>query len=338
VVDLLLTLFDLIGTFAFAVSGAIAGVRHRLDIFGVLVLSFTAATFGGITRDVLIGSLPPASIHDWRYVAVSALAGTTVFLWHSKVSRVQHAVLLFDAAGLGLFAVAGAGKALAYHLGPIPAALLGMLTGIGGGVVRDVLVSEVPAVLRTDIYAVAALAGASVVVVGNLLQLPAQPVAIGGAILIAANAVDVGYWGYAVDALIFGGIFLAAGWGTLLRRGEAEFWPLIGGLVLTAAGVASTVFLLNDDEFSLFLAVMIGNLGLAACAMMHLEALELEGMDGTRLAAMLAAAGFVVAIISSSRQFPEAFTVLGLWVGTIGTIVFGGALAVSAGMRGLERA
>lgn len=171
-----------------------------------------------------------------------------------------------------------------------------------------------------------------------LIALGGLIVAIGGAILIAANAVDVGYWGYAVDALIFGGIFLAAGWGTLLRRGEAEFWPLIGGLVLTAAGVASTVFLLNDDEFSLFLAVMIGNLGLAACAMMHLEALELEGMDGTRLAAMLAAAGFVVAIISSSRQFPEAFTVLGLWVGTIGTIVFGGALAVSAGMRGLERA
>ncbi len=163
-------------------------------------------------------------------------------------------------------------------------------------------------------------------------------VAIGGAILVAANAVDVGYWGYAVDALIFGGLFLAAGWGTLLRRGEAEFWPLIGSLVLTAAGVASTVFLLNDDEFSLFLAVMIGNLGLAACAMMHLEALDLEGMDGTRLAAMLAAGGFVVAIVSSSRQFPEAFTVLGLWVGTIGTIVFGGALAVSAGMRGLERA
>lgn len=163
-------------------------------------------------------------------------------------------------------------------------------------------------------------------------------VAIGGAILVAANAVDVGYWGYAVDALTFGGLFLAAGWGTLLRRGEAEFWPLIGGLVLTAAGVASTVFLLNDDEFSLFLAVMIGNMGLAACAMMHLEALELEGMDGTRLAAMLAAGGFVVAIISSSRQFPEAFTVLGLWVGTIGTIVFGGALALSAGMRGLERA
>ena len=183
VVHLLLTIFDLIGTFAFAISGAIAGARHRLDIFGVLVLSFAAGTFGGITRDVLIGALPPASIQDWRYVAVSGLAGLITFFWYPKVSRMQHAVLLFDAAGLGLFAVTGAGKALAYHLGPIPAALLGMLTGIGGGVVRDVLVSRVPAVLPTDIYAVAALAGASIVVLGNLLQLPPQPVAIAGSLL-----------------------------------------------------------------------------------------------------------------------------------------------------------
>jgi uncharacterized membrane protein YeiH len=183
VVNLLLTIFDLIGTFAFAISGAITGARHKLDIFGVLVLSFAAATFGGITRDVLIGALPPASIQDWRYVAVSVLAGIITFFWYATVSRMQHAVLIFDAAGLGLFSAAGAGKALAYHLGPVPAALLGMLTGIGGGVVRDVLVSEVPAVFRTDVYAVAALVGASVVVVGNVLQLPPQPVAIGGAVL-----------------------------------------------------------------------------------------------------------------------------------------------------------
>jgi uncharacterized membrane protein YeiH len=183
VVTLLLTSFDLIGTFAFAISGALAGARHRLDLFGILVLSFAAATFGGITRDVLIGALPPASIQDWRYVAVSMVAGIITFFWYARVHRVQQAVLLFDAAGLGLFAVTGAGKALAYQMDPIPAALLGMLTGIGGGVVRDVLVSEVPAVFRTDIYAVAALAGASVVVAGHALQLPPQPAALGGALL-----------------------------------------------------------------------------------------------------------------------------------------------------------
>jgi uncharacterized membrane protein YeiH len=110
-------------------------------------------------------------------------AGVTTFYWHAKVSRMQQAVLIFDAAGLALFAVAGAGKALAYHLDPVPAALLGMLTGIGGGVMRDVLVSEVPVVFRREVYAIAALAGASVVVAGDALQLPPQPVAIGGALL-----------------------------------------------------------------------------------------------------------------------------------------------------------
>lgn len=179
----MIEVFDLIGTFVFAISGALAGARHRLDLFGVLVLSFAAATFGGIIRDVVIGAIPPASIQDWRYVTVSILAGVVTFYWQPRVTRWPRAMMIFDAAGLGLFAVAGAGKALAFHLGPVPAALLGMLTGIGGGVVRDVLVSEVPAVLRADIYAVAALAGASIVVIANMLQLPMQPAAVFGAAL-----------------------------------------------------------------------------------------------------------------------------------------------------------
>ncbi len=182
-VDAALRVFDLIGTFVFGISGGIAGARHRLDLFGILVLSFAAATFGGITRDVLIGAIPPASIQDWRYPGVSILAGLVTFFWSAKISRLQNDVLVFDAAGLGLFAVAGAGKALAFHLGPVPAALLGMVTGIGGGVVRDMLVSEVPAVLKTDVYAVAALAGASVFVVGNVFQLPSTPMAVAGALL-----------------------------------------------------------------------------------------------------------------------------------------------------------
>lgn len=183
VISLLLRIFDLIGTFVFAISGAVAGARHRLDLFGVLVLSFAAATSGGIIRDVVIGAIPPASIHDWKYVAVSALAGIITFFWYDKIGRFQNAVLVFDAAGLALFAVTGAGKALAYHLGPVPAALLGMLTGVGGGVVRDILVSEVPAVLRTDVYALAALAGSSFVVIGVYLHLPSSLVAITSALL-----------------------------------------------------------------------------------------------------------------------------------------------------------
>lgn len=175
--------FDLTGTFVFALSGAVAGARHRLDFFGILVLSLAAATAGGVARDLLIGAVPPASLQDWRYVTVSVLAGIVTFFWYSVVSRLRYPVLLLDAAGLGLFAVAGASKALAYQLGPVPAALLGMLTGIGGGVVRDILLSEVPVVLRADIYAVAALAGASTVVLGNVLHFPPTLTGVVGACL-----------------------------------------------------------------------------------------------------------------------------------------------------------
>jgi uncharacterized membrane protein YeiH len=185
-IDALLVAFDLFGTFVFAISGGIAAVKYRLDLFGVLVLSFAAATSGGVMRDLLIGAIPPASLQDWRYLAVSILAGLITFVWSPMLCRLQNAVLIFDAAGLALFAVSGAGKALAYHLAPIPAAMLGMVTGIGGGVVRDVLVSEVPAVLRRDIYAVAALAGASVLVFGEALGLASNLVAVAGASLCFA--------------------------------------------------------------------------------------------------------------------------------------------------------
>jgi len=184
--DTLLLVLDLIGTFVFALSGAMAGVKHRLDLFGVLVLSFAAGNAGGIARDLLIGSVPPGAISDWRYLAVSLLAGLVTFWRPSNIDRLGNAVLLFDAAGLSLFAVSGAQKALAFGLNPVMAAVLGMLTGIGGGMTRDVLLTEVPTVLRADLYAVAALAGAAVVVVGDHLQLPATSITIGGAVLCFA--------------------------------------------------------------------------------------------------------------------------------------------------------
>ncbi len=182
-VTALLAAFDLAGTFVFAISGAIAGVKHRLDLFGVLVLAFAAGNSGGIARDLMIGAVPPAAIRDWRYIAVSILAGLVTFYWHGLINRLSNPVLVFDAAGLALFAVSGAGKALAFHAGPVAAILLGMLTGIGGGMVRDVLVREIPAVLRTEVYAVAALIGAAAVVVGSLLQFPSSGAAIAGAVL-----------------------------------------------------------------------------------------------------------------------------------------------------------
>ena len=175
--------FDLLGTFVFALSGAVAGIRHRLDLFGVLVLSFAAATAGGMFRDVLLDAGVPAAIRDWRYVAVSVLAGLVTFYRPSGIRRFRNAVLWFDAAGLALFAVTGTSKALAYNINPVSAALLGMLTGIGGGMARDVLVSEVPTVFRAELYAVTALAGAAVVVAGHLLRLPSGAVATAGAAL-----------------------------------------------------------------------------------------------------------------------------------------------------------
>src|ERR1051325_6432285 len=174
----LLVAFDLGGAFVFALSGATAAVKHRLDLFGVLVLSFAAGNSGGIARDVMIGAVPPAAIHDWRYVAVSILAGLVTFFWYRIIERLSSPVLVFDAAGLALFAVSGTGKALAFHAGPVAATLLGMLTGIGGGMVRDVLVREIPTVLRTELYAVAALIGAAAVVVGRMLDFPSNAAAI----------------------------------------------------------------------------------------------------------------------------------------------------------------
>ncbi len=180
--ETLLLVLDLVGTFVFALSGATAGIKRRVDLFGVLVLSFAAANAGGMSRDVLIGAVPPAALTDWRYLAVSLLAGLLTFYWNAGIGRLQNAVLIFDAIGLATFAVSGTQKALVHGLEPVMAALLGMLTGIGGGMVRDVLLAEIPTVLRADIYATAALAGAAVVVIGHLLALSPAPVAVAGAV------------------------------------------------------------------------------------------------------------------------------------------------------------
>ncbi|MGZ4610772.1 MAG: trimeric intracellular cation channel family protein [Actinomycetes bacterium] len=162
---------DLAGVFVFALAGALAAVGKRLDIVGVAVLGTVAAIGGGLLRDVLLGDVPPPALADWRYVAVSAAASVIVFFYHPQVSRLTRAVRLFDAAGLGLFAVAGTAKALDAGLGPVPACLLGVLTGIGGGLLRDLLLGEIPLVLRTgELYAVTALAGSLVVIAADALH------------------------------------------------------------------------------------------------------------------------------------------------------------------------
>jgi uncharacterized membrane protein YeiH len=192
----LVLILDLCGTFAFALSGAMAAVRRRLDVFGVLVLSFAASSSGGIGRDLLIGATPPAALVDWRYLAVSLAAGLIVFFWTSLMEKFRNPVRLMDAVGLAFFAVAGAQKALAFGLSPPMAALLGMLTGVGGGMARDVLLTEIPAVLRSDLYAVAALAGAAVVVGGSMLQAPVLITAVCGGLVCFGLRIMAIHWGW----------------------------------------------------------------------------------------------------------------------------------------------
>ena len=176
-----LLLFDLMGTFVFALSGGILAVRHRLDLFGVLVLSCAAAVSGGLARDVLIGAQPAAALADWRYLATAIVAGLVTFYRHAAIERLHHPVQLFDAAGLALFAVLGTDKALAAGLSPFAATLLGMLSGIGGGIVRDLLVARTPVVLQAELYAVAALAGSGVVALAYVAGLPQAAAMVVGA-------------------------------------------------------------------------------------------------------------------------------------------------------------
>ena len=182
--SLLLLGFDLLGTFVFALSGAVLAVRHRLDLFGVLVLACVTADTGGIVRDLLIGAVPPASLADWRYLAIAMLAGLVTFRWHAIIERLHNPVRVFDAAGLALYAVLGTGKALAFGLSPFAATLLGVMSGIGGGIARDLLVARTPVVLQpTEIYAVAALAGGGIVAIAHAFGLPQVPAMMVGALL-----------------------------------------------------------------------------------------------------------------------------------------------------------
>ena len=163
--DVILAL-NLAGTFVFGLSGGIAGVRKRLDVFGVLVLAVAVGMAGGIVRDVLIGRRPE-TFRDWRYLAAAGAAGLVTFLAPASVERSQRRIDVLDAAGLALFCVAGASTALDFHVPPAQAVVLGAITGIGGGMVRDILINEIPTVLRGGLYAVPALLGAGVVVIAS---------------------------------------------------------------------------------------------------------------------------------------------------------------------------
>ncbi|HXD69810.1 MAG TPA: TRIC cation channel family protein [Gaiellales bacterium] len=162
----LLLVLNLAGTFVFGLSGGLAGVQKRLDMFGVVVLAVVVGLAGGVTRDLLIG-VAPQTFRDWRYLAVAGGAGLVTLLAHQVLQELERPILVLDAAGLALFCVTGASTALDYRMGAVEAVVLGAITGIGGGVLRDVLLGEIPVVLRTGLYAIPALVGAAIVVVAS---------------------------------------------------------------------------------------------------------------------------------------------------------------------------
>jgi uncharacterized membrane protein YeiH len=175
-----LVVLDLVGIFVFAISGGLVAVRRHFDIFGVLVLAGTTGLGGGFLRDVLIGATPPAALDDWRYLMVPVAAGLVAFAFHPAVGRVERLITVFDAFGLALFCVTGALKASDAGLDVVPAALLGMITAVGGGIIRDVLANRVPVVLQGGWYATPALLGATWAAVAHDLGLATALVLVPG--------------------------------------------------------------------------------------------------------------------------------------------------------------
>lgn len=177
----LFLVLDLTGTFAFALNGALVAIRvARLDVVGVVTLGMITALGGGILRDVLLGSLPPATFDDWRYLTVALVGSLVACGFGLRLERLAVPILVLDAAGLSLFAVSGASKALDLGMGPVQAVILGAITAVGGGTVRDMMIMRVPVVLRSELYAVPALVAAAVVVLtdlGGAYGLPAALVA-----------------------------------------------------------------------------------------------------------------------------------------------------------------
>jgi len=184
---------DIAGTLLFAMEGASAGISNNLDLLGLLVLAFATALGGGILRDLLIGDVPPPGLKDWRYAATAFAGGALVIVLHQFVDTIPgNMTMVLDAAGLAFFAIAGTEKALLYKMHPFIAVLLGTITGVGGGTVRDLFLARVPRVLQADVYATAALAGSVVMILCIRARLkPAVGAFAGGVVCFVLRVVSV---------------------------------------------------------------------------------------------------------------------------------------------------
>lgn len=197
--ETLALLLDLAGTVAFAVYGALSAIRYtRLDLVGVLVLGSVTAMGGGAMRDAILGATPVNAVSDWRYPAAALLGALITFFSARWLARLEPAIVVFDALGLGFFAVSGAGTALAYGASPVGAVLLGMLTAVGGGTVRDIMLSRIPSILYEDLYATSALVGALIVVVSA--EFGADDLVPATAGVLAAITIRLVAWRWKISA------------------------------------------------------------------------------------------------------------------------------------------
>lgn len=203
--DAWIVTLDLLGIAVFASTGAIVAVRQQLDVFGALVLGLTTGLGGGVLRDVLIGAVPPAALQDWRYLVAPAVASAVVFVYHPAFGRRESAIAVLDAVGAGLFCVAGGVKAAEAGLGLLPAAALGMVTAIGGGMMRDVLAGRVPVIFREELYATPAFAGAL--------------------LAVGAHELGLGWWAYVLSGavcVVWRLLAMWRGWRAPLPPGAAQ--------------------------------------------------------------------------------------------------------------------
>jgi uncharacterized membrane protein YeiH len=183
-----LSALELVGIFVFAISGGLMAIQKGFDAVGILILAEVTALGGGVVRDLIIGDIPPAAFRQVGYLLVPLVAATVAFFAHPVVERLTFAVLLFDAAGLGLFCVTGTLKALDHGLGSVQSAVLGVTTGVGGGLLRDIIARQTPALVKvdTDLYSIPAMAGAAVVTITYRVGLPMPVVAPVAAVFVFA--------------------------------------------------------------------------------------------------------------------------------------------------------
>ena len=197
--ELLVLILDLAGTVAFAVYGALSAIRYtQLDLIGVVVLGSVTAMGGGAMRDAILGATPVNAVSDWRYPAAAIVGALITYFAARWLARLEPAIVVFDALGLGFFAVSGAGTALAFGASPVGAVMLGMLTAVGGGTVRDVMLSRIPSILFQDLYATSALVGALIVVVSAQFGLGGLiPATVG---VLSAIAIRLVAWRFKISA------------------------------------------------------------------------------------------------------------------------------------------